>query len=155
MINIELMGRGPLACYQRASIGLRATEAYANLRSPVTEPKINSNRDWKLLETSVTQTKQSPEVMSNRDKMRGPFEAPSGQKVGRGLTSKEVSYITAPGLFREASQRERGRLERNGASGFCSCATIPLFRNFGLGVAHAGRLGCELRTHSQYLELAR
>jgi hypothetical protein len=25
--------------------------------------------------------------------MRGPFEAPSGQKVGRGLTSKEVSYI--------------------------------------------------------------
>src|ERR1700683_4598202 len=34
-----------------------------------------SNRDWKLLETPATQTKQSPRPMSNRDKMRGSNEA--------------------------------------------------------------------------------
>jgi len=33
----------------------------------------SSNRDWKLLETPVTQTKQNMEVMSNRDKIAPPF----------------------------------------------------------------------------------
>jgi hypothetical protein len=42
---------------------------YADLRSPVLTPKTISNRDWKLLETSVTQTKQSPPPTSNRDKI--------------------------------------------------------------------------------------
>src|ERR1700733_6837659 len=34
-----------------------------------------SNRDWKLLEIAVTQTKQTMEVQSNRDKIAPPSEA--------------------------------------------------------------------------------
>src|ERR1700733_348355 len=68
MILMELTRSRPL---EGDRIGFLATEAYANLRGPVLNRETISNRDWKLLETPATQTKQSPRPCSNRDKMRG------------------------------------------------------------------------------------
>src|ERR1700733_2989670 len=48
MISIELTWRRLPAYYLWAPTGFRATEPYANLRSPVLNRKSISNRDWKL-----------------------------------------------------------------------------------------------------------
>src|ERR1700733_4019288 len=71
MINIELTERGPLTFCRLARTGSRGLECYADLRSPVLRRLTISNRDSKLLETSATQTKQSPPPTSNRDKIEG------------------------------------------------------------------------------------
>src|ERR1700733_12216613 len=75
MINIQLIDRSVPAHRRWAPIGSRATECYANLRSPVLNREAISNRYTKLLETPATLTKQSSPPSSNRYKLRGAPEA--------------------------------------------------------------------------------
>src|ERR1700733_11338326 len=109
MIIIELIRRGLLACRRWATIGLRATEAYANLRSPVLNRKAISNRDWKLLETSATPTKQSSPPSSNRDKI-----APSSSRDERDFRRAGIlpAFLTLP------VQRPFETRDKNGGRSF-------------------------------------
>jgi hypothetical protein len=58
MILIELIRRAPLAYCRWAPIGFRATECYADLRSPVLNREAISNRDTKTIK-NVPQPKQN------------------------------------------------------------------------------------------------
>jgi len=109
MIIIELTRRRLPGYYQWAPIGFRATECYANLRSPVLNRKAISNRDWNLLETSATQTKQSPPPSSNRDKI-----APSSRGDKRDFRRAGIlpAFLTLP------VQRPFETRDKNGGRSF-------------------------------------
>src|ERR1700684_2912401 len=87
MIITELTRRSPLAYCRWAPIGTPPMDAYANLRSPVLKREAISNRDWKLLETPASQTKQSSPPISNRDKIAPPLNVKNA--AGTRVATKE------------------------------------------------------------------
>src|ERR1700733_14392424 len=106
-----------------------AMKRYANLQSPMLLQEAISNRDWKLLKTPATPTKQSPEVMSNRDKMRGSTCAQLT------LFSRRASFLRL--------LRRRHRLRRNHRIARRSLCDVPptRARNIGEQPAARNRLG--------------
>jgi hypothetical protein len=116
MTIIELT-RGSLPAQRRwAPIGFRAAERYTNLRSPVLTRETISNRDWKLLETPATQTKQSPPPTSNRDKI-----APSSSRDFR-RADILPAFLTLPVQMPfETGDKNRGRSFIDACHEFWNC----------------------------------
>src|ERR1700733_6759576 len=86
---------------------VRALATPANLRSPVLVLRSISKRDWKLLETPVTQRKHRRGTSSNRDKI-----APLRSQFLAGCAGRRSRFQEELQIMPEPSQRPRDDVPR-------------------------------------------